>query len=364
MFDCSSDKAVSGTAKTTSQAPATYNKQKVCLIGSGNWGSAIAKIVGRTVLDDPAKFDPIVKMWVFEEMLDGRKLTDIINQDHENVKYLPGIKLPENIVAVPDLVEAAKDATLLVLVIPHQFVKRTCDTLRGKIPPGAKAVSLIKGVDIDAGGLVLISDIIRDGLGIDCSVLMGANIANEVAAEQFAEATLGYRDLAAAKLFQQVFNTKYFRVNTIEDVAGVELCGALKNVVAIGAGLSDGLKYGDNTKAALIRIGLAEMRKFAKVFYEGVKDETFFESCGVADLITTCNGGRNRKVAEARVLTGKPFDVLEKEMLNGQKLQGTSTAGEVHEILAKKNLVDEFPLFHVIYQIVYKNVPPEKIVDW
>jgi glycerol-3-phosphate dehydrogenase (NAD+) len=99
---------------------------------------------------------------------------------------------------------------------------------------------------------------------------------------------------------------------------------------------------GDNTKAAVIRIGLMEMRRFAELFYSGVKHETFFESCGVADLITTCYGGRNRKVAEAFVLTGKSFEELEREMLNGQKLQGTLTAKEVNALLRKKNAVSQY----------------------
>jgi glycerol-3-phosphate dehydrogenase (NAD+) len=159
-------------------------------------------------------------------------------------------------------------------------------------------------------------------LGIDVCVLMGANIAQGVASDEFCESTIGYNNLNNALIFQKVFNTATFRINCVEDVAGTELCGALKNIVAIAGGLVDGLKCGENTKAAIIRLGLMEMRKFAKNFYEGVKDETFFESCGVADLITTCYGGRNRKVAEARVLTGKSFEILEAEMLNGQKLQG------------------------------------------
>jgi glycerol-3-phosphate dehydrogenase (NAD+) len=120
---------------------------------------------------------------------------------------------------------------------------------------------------------------------------------------------------------------------------------------------------GDNTKAAIIRIGLMEMRHFCKTFYSGVKDETFFESCGVADLITTCYGGRNRRVAEAFVLTGKSFNQLETELLNGQKLQGTLTASEIHKILANKNLVKEFPLFNAVYRIVYENSNPSIITD-
>ncbi|KAI9332044.1 NAD-dependent glycerol-3-phosphate dehydrogenase N-terminus-domain-containing protein [Obelidium mucronatum] len=287
-------------------------RETVCLIGSGNWGSVVAKIVAENVKTLP-DFDDEVRMWVFEEMVNGERLSQIINDKHENVKYLPNVKLPTNVVAHPTLLNAVEGATLLVFVIPHQFVKGACDQIKGTIRTDARAISLIKGVDENLGGM-------------DVSVLMGANIANEVAEEKFCEATVGYRTEANGVLWQKVFNKPYFKITAVEDVEGVELCGALKNVVAIAAGLVDGLKYGDNTKAAIIRIGLSEMRKFAKFFRTSVKDNTFFESCGVADVITTCFGGRNRKVAEAHVLTGKSFEELEKELLNGQKLQGTLTA--------------------------------------
>ena len=127
----------------------------------------------------------------------------------------------------------------------------------------------------------------------------------------------------------------------------------LTQIVAIAAGICDGLKLGSNTKSAIIRIGLLEMKKFAKMFYDNVKDETFFESCGIADLITTCLGGRNRMVAEQVVLTGKTFQELEVQLLNGQKLQGLSTAFEVNEILNQKGIVHEFPLFNAVYEICY-----------
>eukprot|EP00158_Paraphelidium_tribonemae_P003767 Partr_v1_DN26356_c2_g1_i1_m43476 putative Glycerol-3-Phosphate DeHydrogenase len=337
--------------------PAVPRREKVCIVGSGNWGSVIAKIIGNNVRASPQQFDEQVKMWVYEELIDGRKLTEIINTRHENVKYLPGVELPSNVLAVPDVVDAAADASILVFVVPHQFVKGICDKLNGKIRADAKAVSLIKGVDVGMGGLVLISDIIRDSLSIDVSVLMGANIAGEVAKEQFCETTIGYRVPENGRLLKQIFNTSYFKCSIIDDVVSVELCGALKNIVGVAAGIVDGLQLGDNTKAAIIRIGLMEMRHFCKTFYAGVKDETFFESCGVADLITTCYGGRNRKVAEAHVITGKSFEELEKEMLNGQKLQGTLTAKEVHEILVGKKLAHEFPLFASVYRIVYEGMP-------
>merc|ERR1711966_615333 len=162
----------------------------------------------------------------------------------------------------------------------------------------------------------------------DTCVLMGANLAGEVAEGQFCEATVGYADRDTtpgtdssgcqnAVLFQKLFNRPTFSVNIVSDVPGVELCGALKNIVALGAGFSDGLGFGGNTKAAIIRIGLKEMQKFCETFYgdRAIKNETFLESCGVADLVTTCFGGRNRKCAEiyAKNLvagTPKTWDVI------------------------------------------------------
>ncbi|KAG0265283.1 hypothetical protein DFQ27_000689 [Actinomortierella ambigua] len=351
------------TASTFVGSPSAVGTDKpITSMARVGRGSAIAKIVGRNVQQFD-HFDNEVKMWVFEEKVNGRNLTEIINTEHENVKYLPGIKLPENIIACPDLLETVKDATMLVFVVPHQFVSSICKQLKGKINPQAKAISLIKGIDVCDDGFRLITDMIQESLNVRACMLSGANIATEVAEEKFCETTIGYRNRGDGELFREIFHTPTFRVNIIEDVVGVEMCGALKNIIAIGGGLVDGLKLGANTKAAIIRIGLYEMRKFTKMFYEGVKDETFFESCGVADLITTCAGGRNRKVAEAHVLTGKSFDQLEQEMLNGQKLQGTSTAKDMYNILIKKGLTHEFPLMTTIYRICYEDLPSIKIVE-
>lgn len=336
--------------------------EKVCVIGSGNWGTTVAKIIGKNVQNLPQVHDQ-VNMWVFEEIVDGKKLTDIINSEHENVKYLPGIKLTPNVVAVPDLVEAAKEATTLIFVTPHQFIKGICNTLKGHIAPHCKAISLVKGVHISDSGITLISEYLTKELNIQVSTLSGANIADEIAREEFSETTIGYRDPTHGTHFHSLFNTPYFRVNTVQDVHGVELCGALKNIVAVGAGFVDGLGLGSNTKAAIIRIGLIEMKTFAKKFLTGVREDTFFDSCGVGDLMTTCYGGRNRRVAEAFVKTGKPFEELEEEMLNGQKLQGTITSQEVHQFLSARGFVDEFPLFDRVYRICYEGLDPQTIVS-
>ncbi|KAL0593373.1 Glycerol-3-phosphate dehydrogenase 1-like protein [Plecturocebus cupreus] len=192
-------------------------------------GSAVAKIIGNNV-KKLQKFASTVKMWVFEETVNGRKLTDIINNDHENVKYLPGHKLPENVVAISNLSEAVEDADLLVFVIPHQFIHRICDEITGRVPKKALGITLIKGIDEGPEGLKLISDIIREKMGIDISVLMGANIANEVAAEKFCETTIGSKVMENGLLFKELLQTPNFRITVVDDADTVELCGALKDL--------------------------------------------------------------------------------------------------------------------------------------
>ncbi|XP_072235838.1 glycerol-3-phosphate dehydrogenase 1-like protein [Leuresthes tenuis] len=328
--------------------------KKVCIVGSGNWGSAIAKIIGNNVKASN-RFDPIVNMWVYEEMINGKKLTEIINTEHENVKYLAGHKLPKNVVAVPDITEAVKGAKILIFVIPHQFISKLCDQIKPCVTEGTVGISLIKGIDEGPNGLKLISDIIREKLEIEVSVLMGANIASEVADEKFCETTIGAKSEANGLIFKELLQTPNFRIAVVPESDTVELCGALKNIVAVGAGFCDGLDCGDNTKAAVIRLGLMEMIAFAKLFCKGeVSSTTFLESCGVADLITTCYGGRNRRVAEAFVRTSKSITELEAEMLNGQKLQGPQTSAEVYRILQKRDLVDKFPLFTAVYLICFE----------
>jgi len=341
------------------------DKQKICIVGSGNWGSAISRIIGFNAKRHSSIFNPIVNMWVFEETVNGRKLTEIINTEHENVKYLPGIKLPENVVAVPDLVEAAKDATVFVFVIPHQFVVKTCQQLVGKIRSDAIAVSLIKGVIATADRMQLISELITETLGLPTSVLMGANIANEVASEMFCESTVASRNEGQGKMLKELFQTDYFRISVVKDVPAAELCGALKNVVAVGAGFCDGLNYGNNTKAAVIRLGLAEIIKYIEFFYPGTDIKIYLESCGVADLITTCFGGRNRKVSEAFIQhPEKSMGDLEKELLGGQQLQGPGTAEEINVILKNRKMEDKFPLFTAVAKICRREVEPKQLITF
>jgi len=340
--------------------------KKVSIIGSGNWGSAIARIVGATTQENTDVFSTDVRMWVYEEEVEGGKLSEIINTRHENVKYLPGKKLPENVRAVTDLLKTCEDADILIFVVPHQFVHRICDQLKGHLKKDAIAISLIKGVAVkeEGGGIHLISEIIRKELNIETAVLMGANLAPEVANENFCEATIGTKDVSGmGVILKKLFHTSYFRINVVKDAHTVELCGALKNVVACAAGFSDGLGYGDNTKAAIIRLGLMETVRFVEKFYPGSSFTTFFESCGIADLVTTCYGGRNRKICEAFAKTGKSIAELEKELLNGQSAQGPPTAAELYQTLANGNSTKDFPLFVAVHKICTGELKPSALID-
>jgi glycerol-3-phosphate dehydrogenase (NAD+) len=353
----------------TTEAPAVVAQYsngsglRVSVIGAGNWGSAASMVIGENVKRFE-RFNSQVRIWMYEELIDGRKLTEIVNTTHINVKYLPNHTLPENVVAVPDLLDAAEGADVLVFVLPHQFLARTCATLKGKIAPSAIGISLIKGIDFDEEGVVLMSSVIERELGIPVSVLSGANVANEIADGQFCESTIAYTSAAAASTFYELFNSPNFRISLSPDVAGCQVFGALKNVVARGAGFVDGLGLGGNTKAALIRLGLVEISRFAARYFASSDPMTMIESAGVADLITTCIGGRNRKVSEAFAIAGgkRSWDELETEMLGGQKLQGTGTCKEVMAILKRDNAVADFPLFSLINSIAFGGASPKTIV--
>nr|ODN79082.1 glycerol-3-phosphate dehydrogenase (NAD(+)) [Cryptococcus depauperatus CBS 7841] len=348
-------------------SPLSSGKHRIAIIGSGSWGSALAKIAAENAWRRKDDFHSEVRMWFVSDPLqvNGKPLTHIINKTHLNSRYLPDIVLPRNLVAVPHLKDVVKDATLIVFVVPHQFLHTVLNELAkpGVLLSGAKAVSAIKGVEVNGTDIQTFASLIEAKVGLPCSALSGANIALEVAMGQFCETTIGCPTHDESLLWHAVFNAPSFRVNAVEDVSGVSLAGALKNVVALAAGMVDGLGLGGNTKAAVMRIGLKEMTEFCLEFFKGSKPDTFSnESAGVADLTVTCFSGRNRKCAEEFVKTGQPFDVIERKLLNGQKLQGTATAEEVNAFLVARKRAHAYPLFEKVYKISFEGMPPKQLV--
>ena len=341
--------------------------KKVGVIGGGNWGTAVARHLANGNEDE-------VKMWVHEEKVGGRNLTAIINESGINVKYLPDIKLPSNLKACSDLGDVCKEADVIFLAIPHQFLSNVLKQMTNLLKKDVVVVSLIKGLTIKEDGPELLSSIISSMLNLETevAVLMGANVASDVAHDELVEASIACKDLAIAELIRDLVEKNKFEVDMLTtDVASVELCGALKNVVALGAGFCDGLGVGPSTKAAIIRKGMHEMVLFCNLFSGGSFSlETMLSSCGVADIIATCFGGRNRKCAEEyarRMLSLGEDDLgqekaanlwneIEEELLKGQKLQGLGTCEEVMMCLTSGVGQDRsaFKLFPLIYEIAFK----------
>ena len=393
-------------------------------------GSTIAKVVAENTASHPELFESEVQMWVYEETITlskdfkrydesselstrPQKLTELINHFHENVKYLPNILLPKNLVANPSLTDSVKDSTILIFNLPHQFIGGLCKQLRGHILPYARGISCIKGVDVQESKISLFSESIGKELDIYCGALSGANIANEVALEKFSESTIAYdppmvdsraptpsqsqgpspssshvdltqlthKDVSGktskiklkplpaeyppidASTLWNLFHRPYFHIRVVSDVAGVSLGGALKNIVALAAGFTDGLGWGNNAKAAVMRVGLMEMVDFGQRFFaNSAKTATFTqESAGVADLITTCAGGRNHRCAQLSIERGQSIEEIEAKELNGQKLPGILTAAEVNSFLKSQGLEKEFPLFTAVYNILKGKVQPKEL---
>lgn len=351
---------------TSSASESSYKKKfRVAVVGSGNWGTAVAKLVAENTAEKGQFFEREVRMWVREESVHGRNLTEIINSEHENVRYLPQVTLPTNLVADPNLQNVAKNADIIVINIPHQFLKSVADQLKGIDYSKKVAISCLKGIDVTPNGPKLLSDFIHQHLGLHCGVLSGANIASEVAREKFSETTVAFpvapnyeQGEPDAPLMKELFQRPYFHVQMSDDTAGVSIGGALKNVIALGAGLVEGAGWGDNAKAAVMRRGLIEMSQFAADYFPSFRPETISTtSAGVADLITSCAGGRNLKVGREFARSGKSIKQIEADLLNGQSAQGLVTAEEVYELLTKQNRLEEFPLMVTIYDIINNGLP-------
>jgi len=314
----------------------------ISVIGAGSWGTTLANLLAEK------KYD--VTLWAFEE-----NIVDEINRYRTNSEYLPGESLSPNIKATGDLKEAVRDAQYIVNVVPTQFTRAVFKGSADFIPDRAIIISAAKG--IEQGTLLTVSSILQEITERKIAVLSGPSFAKEVVKKHPTAVTLAAENEERGLHLQEIFNTGYFRVYTSTDVTGVELGGALKNVIAIASGISDGLGLGHNARAALITRGLAEIVRLGKAM--GSDQRTFSGLSGLGDLVLTCTGPLSRNYTVGLNL-GKGMPL--RGILTSTKsvAEGVATSLSAYELSRKYNV--EMPIVEQVYQVIYKDKSPAEAV--
>jgi len=316
------------------------------VVGGGSWGTALANLLA----DKGFKID----FWVFE-----KEVKDQILEIRENKVFLPGVKLSLNLFPSNDIKDVATRKDLVLLVVPSHVMRDTAMKISGLIAKDTIIVSASKGIENST--YLTMSGVLRECLtGIpegNFTALSGPSFAKEVARKVPTAVTAASKDPEAAAFVQFIFATPFFRVYTNDDVTGVELGGAVKNVIAIAAGIVDGLGLGLNTRAALITRGLTEIRRLGLAL--GAKPRTFTGLAGVGDLLLTCTGNLSRNHTVGKKI-GEGMKL--KEILSEMRMvaEGVKTAESVYNLSSKLGV--EMPISHEIYRILYEDVSPKEAV--
>jgi glycerol-3-phosphate dehydrogenase (NAD(P)+) len=316
------------------------------VIGAGSWGTTLANLL--------AKKGFPVTLWVYETDLAERMTKTRIND-----LYLDGFTLSPNLAFTNELSEAVVDRQLLLLVSPSQVMRQVLKQLRPHLDETCLLVSAAKGIENNS--LQLMSEVLEEVLGAEvknrCAFLSGPSFAKEVAEEQPTAVTVAADDLGVAHRVQEVFSTDYFRVYTNQDVVGVEIGGALKNVIALAAGVSDGLGFNHNARAALITRGLVEIGRLGMA--KGAIESTFAGLAGMGDLVLTCTGdlSRNRTVGTELGLGRKLDEILNQMHMVAEGVKTTLSAYQLANKLGVK-----MPITEQMYQILYEDKDPKLAV--
>ncbi len=320
---------------------------KLCILGAGSWGTAQSILLTKNGYE--------VVMWAGpEDDIDAMKL------NRENERYLPGVKIPEGVIITRDMEEAVGGASAVVLAVPSQVVREVCIQLQDYIKPEMLLINTAKGLEIASG--MRLSQVAEDVLGQSISkrfaVLSGPSHAEEVAREMPTVVTAAAYTKEAAFMVQDIFMSPVFRVYTNPDVPGVELGGALKNVVALATGIVHGLEYGDNITAALMTRGLAEMTRMGSAM--GGDRRTFNGLSGMGDLVVTCcsRHSRNRRAGE---LIGKGYNLKDCLETIGMVVEGAHTARVLYHLANELNV--DMPITRACYDILYNDIPPRNAVE-
>jgi glycerol-3-phosphate dehydrogenase (NAD(P)+) len=317
--------------------------KRVAILGAGGMGTALALLFARSVAD--------VRLWSRD-----RAHAEEFARVRVNERHLPGIKVPEPVYITSSASEAAGDADLIVAAIPTQYLRIALASLADELPHGVPILSVVKGIEY--GTFARPSRIITDALGHrPIAVLSGPSHAEELARGLPASVVVSGTYEPLTNRVRDALSNDAFRLYTSTDALGVELAGALKNILGIAAGICDGLGFGDNAKAALLTRGLVEIARLGVDL--GARPATFYGLAGVGDVITTCYSqfGRNRAVGE-RIGRGESLEHVLGEMVN--VAEGVPTTRSVHALAHQRGV--EMPITAELYRILFDGKPPRSAV--
>ncbi len=318
--------------------------KKIGVIGAGSWGTALSLVL--------AKNGKQVTLWSIME-----QEIAMLKEKHEHTEKLPGVILPKNVSFTTDLKETIEGSEMLVLAVPSVFTRSTAKSMAPFVKEGQIIVCVAKGIEEDT--LMTLTDIVAEEIpACDVAVMCGPSHAEEVGTGLPTTVVAGAKTKATAEKIQDAFMNEVFRVYTSPDVLGMELGGALKNVIALAAGMADGLGYGDNTKAALITRGITEISRLAMKM--GARSETIFGLTGIGDLIVTCESrhSRNRK---AGMLMGQGLTMEEATKEVKMVVEGIYSA-KAALALARRYEV-EIPIIQEVNRVLFENKSAKEAVS-
>ncbi|RDI42981.1 NAD(P)H-dependent glycerol-3-phosphate dehydrogenase [Falsibacillus pallidus] len=323
------------------------HSEKIAVLGAGSWGTALAMVLADNGHD--------VRLW-------GHNADHIqrINEEKKNEKYLPGILLPDGIQGYSQLEESLDSVKTIILAVPTKAIREVLNKIKGFAHSPFTIVHVSKGIEPDTHLRIseMIEDEMPESLVEDIVVLSGPSHAEEVSLRHPTTVTVSSLNMEAAKRVQDLFMNQNFRVYTNTDIIGVEIGGALKNIIALAAGIADGLGYGDNAKAALITRGLAEIARLGTKM--GANPLTFSGLAGIGDLIVTCTSVHSRNWRAGNML-GKGMKLDDVLSSMGMVVEGVRTTKAAYQLSKKYDV--NMPITDALYNILVNEVNPKDAVD-
>ena len=316
---------------------------KITLCGGGSWGTAIARLLSN-------------KGHELNFYIRNKEVLEDIRKNKENTKYLPGAKFEKEINLTNNLDSVLEDIVVFIIAVPTSSIREVLTSIKDKISKDVIIVNLSKGIEVESLDRIseISSEILKDNPFV---ALSGPSHAEEVGKDIPTTLVASSENLKVAQTIQHEFSTPIFRIYTNPDLVGVEMGGALKNIIALAAGMNDGLAYGDNSKAALMTRGIYEMSKLGISL--GANSHTFNGLSGIGDLIVTCTSmhSRNRR---AGILIGEGKSMEEACNEVGQVVEGVKTVKSAYKLAKLKNI--EMPITKALYKVLYEGYDPNKAV--